>query len=385
MALPFFKKNDEKMPTRPAVKPTGRAPSPPAAAPASQPPPDEDFSSLDFTGIQVVEEVDPLVAAIEGAALAFANDRGEETERTLKAGIQSGAASPEAERLWLMLFDFYLVSGRRDAFAPLELVYAKRFEKQPPVWRGSASQQGPKTDAVAAIGFKGNLLGGNGDGFTALETWLAGDAKGRMDLSKVTSVDPAGCDRFLEALGKARRQKKHPEFAGCDVLAELLKPMIAGGDPNQSLWRLLLECYQHLGRHEEFENLAIEFAVTFEISPPSWEESAVSAKAGKSTKTVEAATKAKAPSDDAFRLSGEIRGGGFGTLETYLTEQAHPVVDFSEVTRMDFPSAGTLLNLLAPHRQRGVEVILRHPNRLVAELMNLMGIAELARIVFAKR
>ena len=36
-------------------------------------------------------------------------------------------------------------------------------------------------------------------------------------------------------------------------------------------WALLFEVYILQGRMEEFEELGLEYAVAFEISPPSWE------------------------------------------------------------------------------------------------------------------
>ena len=378
MALPFFTKSDEKMPSRAPAKPARPAARAPEAPARPAPPPEDDLGDLDFTGIEVVEEADPLAGAIEAAAIAFANDRDDETEATLRGAITDGEQTPVAERLWLMLFDFYLVSGRRDAFAPLELEFAKRFEKQPPVWREIAPKSGAKPAVVGSNAFHGDLVGANAEGLAQFEQWLA-DARPKVDLSKITQVDPAGCERFLAAVQKARRLKKLLEFSGCDAVAELLKPLVAAGDEAQAYWRMLLECYQMLGQQEEFENLAVDFAVNFEISPPSWEASPV---VGKPAKPASAAPRGD---DDAFFLSGEIRGGRYDGLEAYLGDQAHPVIDMAAVTRMDFASAGTLLNLVSPHKQRGVDLTLRHPNRLVAELLGLMGIGGFATLVFAKR
>lgn len=378
MALPFFKKSDEKMPSRAPAKPAKAAARVPETPTRPPPPPEDDLSDLDFTGIEVVEEADPLAGAIEAAAIAFANDRDEETEAALRGSVVVGGKSPEAERLWLMLFDFYLIAGRRDAFAPLEIVFANRFEKQPPVWREIAQKSETKAAAAGSNAFRGDLIGQNAEGLAQFEQWLGADARAKVDLSKIARVDPPGCERFLAAVHKARRLKKVLDFSGCDALAELLKPRIAAGDPAQAYWRVLLECYQIQGQQEEFENLAVDFAVNFEISPPSWEAPPASAKPAKPTV-------AAPKGDDAFYLAGEIRGGRFDGLDAYLGEQAHPVIDMAAVTRMDFASAGTLLNIVSPHKQRGVDVTLRHPNRLVAELLSLMGIGGVATVVFAKR
>lgn len=385
MALPFFKKPDEKLPARPAAKPPAAARSPagpatkPPSGPATKPPPDDDFGDLDFTGIQVVEEVDPLVGAIEHAAITFANDDDAGTEKTLRDGIKGGERKPEAERLWLMLFDFYLLTRKRDAFASLELVFARLFEMQPPVWR-DLGERGAQAKVLGANHFKGDLVGQNAEGFAQLAQWLATSARAKIDFSKVKTIDAEGCEKLLACMSRSRKQKHVPEVSGCDALVTLIEPRVRAADGEQAYWRALLECYQMLGRQEDFENLAVEFAVNFEISPPSWEAGAVSTKPAKPVMPV-----TKVRPDDAFYLSGEVRGGRFEGLEAYLTDHPQAVVDLGEVTRMDFSSAGTLLNIVTPHHQRGAKITLRHPNRLVAELLGLMGIAACTTVVLARR
>lgn len=379
MALPFFKKSDGKMPTRPAVKPAGPARAVEVPTKSPEPALDDDLGDLDFTGIEVVEEVDPLVGAIEAAAIAFANDKDEETESVLKGAISGGEHSPEAERIWLMLFDFYLVAGRKDAFSPLELEFAKRFEKQPPIWRDLTLATPAKAAPAGAHQFKGPLAGSNAAGLAQLEQWICVDPKPKIDLSAVEDFDAAGCESFLAAVQKARKKKRALEISGSSTIADRLKPRIEAGETEPALWRMLLECYQLQGQQDDFENLAVEFAVNFEISPPSWEAIAAPAK------PVKVLAASALPGDDAFRLAGEIRGGRMDGLEAYLGDRLHVVIDMSDVKRIDFASGGVLLNLLVPPKQRGAEVTLRHPNRLVAELLNVMGLGDLAKVTFAKR
>jgi len=63
---------------------------------------------------------------------------------------------------------------------------------------------------------------------------------------------------------------------------------------------------------------------------------------------------------------------------------AQPVLDFSQVTRLDFISAGQLVNRLAPIKAAGREVVIRSPNHLVAELMAVVGLNKQARIIVPK-
>jgi anti-anti-sigma regulatory factor len=60
------------------------------------------------------------------------------------------------------------------------------------------------------------------------------------------------------------------------------------------------------------------------------------------------------------------------------------IIDCSAVTRIDFISAGALLNVLSTVRRSGKQIIFRHPNHLVAELFGVVGLRAVAEVVFAK-
>ena len=60
------------------------------------------------------------------------------------------------------------------------------------------------------------------------------------------------------------------------------------------------------------------------------------------------------------------------------------MLDFSAVRRMDFFSAGQLVNRLAPYKLAGRDIVIRSPNNLVAELMAVVGLNKQARIIIPK-
>ncbi len=71
---------------------------------------------------------------------------------------------------------------------------------------------------------------------------------------------------------------------------------------------------------------------------------------------------------------------------TLLGGRYDPVlIDCSAVTRMDFLSAGALLNLLTTVKRQGRQVIFRHPNYLLAELFRVVGLKAVADVVLARR
>jgi anti-anti-sigma regulatory factor len=138
----------------------------------------------------------------------------------------------------------------------------------------------------------------------------------------------------------------------------------------------LLEMLQRHGTQEQFEERAVDYAVTFELSPPSWE--------ARPAGMAPAVVAANRSGDDAYFLSGELKGCRFEDLLPVIEASEQPVLDFSGVRRLDFVSAGQLVNRLAPFRAAGREIIIRSPNHLVAELMAVVGLNKMARIVVPK-
>ncbi len=55
-----------------------------------------------------------------------------------------------------------------------------------------------------------------------------------------------------------------------------------------------------------------------------------------------------------------------------------------KVRRLDFISAGQLVNRLAPYQAAGRDIVIRSPNHLVAELMAVVGLNKQARIIVPK-
>lgn len=440
MVFSFFKKPPpEKMVARPAavpprpqtkepqpVSPAAGAPAPVPAAPAvpavpdSAPEPVKDMAPLDFTSsstsnittpsefsdlsetpgeIHLENDIDPVEAEIEQAAVLYANAQDEATRAMLEHAVLVHQFGP-GERLWLMLFDLYRLGGHRAAFDALSLEYARAFEKSPPAWLNTnGARQTAKSAAGAAVPagtvlFKGELTGGNDAAFAALDQALEKNPKLRIELAKVREVDDLGAERLLGVLEAAHRKQREIELVGRDALVTLLEGCLeTGRKENPGCWLLLLDLYQLMGKQEVFEDMAINYAVTFEMSPPSWDPKRVAAAASKPTGKATnggAAVATDAAADDAdesapvFAPKGDLKAERFPGLQAFAEQHETVHLDFSTVTRVDFVSAGTLVNLLAPAKRAGKRVIIRHPNHLVAELLIVVGLKSVAEIVLAR-
>ncbi len=408
MVFSFFKKQPpEKMVAKPAAAPSRPAPDamPDAGRPApeSLPPVAEavaeaprELDSLDFTAasdfselsetpgdIHVESDIDPVEAEIEQVAVLYANAQDELARTMLEGAVHAHPYGP-GERLWLMLFDLYRLGGQRAAFDALSLEYAKSFEKSPPAWGEAQAPKAAQAPVPAGtVLFKGELTGDNDAAFAALDQAVGKNPKLRVELNKVRLIDDLGAERLLGVLARVRKEKREIELVGRDALAALIESRIETGRREESgCWLLLLELYQLMGRQEAFEDMAINYAVTFEMSPPSWEPKRVAAAEPPPVLALvddeaEAAGRAYAP-------KGDLKAERFTDLQGFAEKRDPVVLDFSAVTRIDFVSAGTLVNLLTTIKRQGKRIVIRRPNRLVAELLGVVGLRPVADIEFAK-
>ncbi|MFM7120029.1 MAG: STAS domain-containing protein, partial [Gammaproteobacteria bacterium] len=151
---------------------------------------------------------------------------------------------------------------------------------------------------------------------------------------------------------------------------------------------LQLELLRLLGRQQAFEDLSIEYCVTYEVSPPSWEPLATTLRAGSGPqpRTAKEAAPAKVGVrvlPDGVAVSGELLGRIpelVDSLRHYANTHATVSVDCLGLRRIDFAAAGELLNEIVALRDQGKYLRFRDVNHLVGALMAVMGIPDLAEV-----
>jgi anti-anti-sigma regulatory factor len=145
---------------------------------------------------------------------------------------------------------------------------------------------------------------------------------------------------------------------------------------------LLLEVLRMLDRSEQFEEAAIQYCITFEVSPPSWEPPAAN------LKIAAAANAPAAPADGAaagapLELRGVVEGDGephFSRLVASAKNQPQMVIDCLHLRRLAFSAGSSLLGAVQRIRKAGTAVELRNANTLVAALLHLLGVTAIAPV-----
>lgn len=324
------------------------------------------------SGIVVEETSGAPQSPVDEAAILYASNQVDMAERLLKDVLASGD-----RRAWHMLFDLYGIQSREKEFEQLALDYAIRFETSPPVWQkvGGNGAPKPQQDQAASLELPGLL---DKKATASLREGLATiDKKAtvRIDFSRIEMVDESGADECAKILSAARKAKRKLQVSGVDRLIALLQDLNRATHSRAVHWLLLLEMYQTLGQQENFENLAVDYAVRFEVSPPSWSE-------------VQAAVVVQAepaePVDDALQLSGEITPSNDSALQqfgSYATTHNEVLVDLTRVTRVDYGSVSQFISVLMQCLGSGKSIVLRGHNALIHELFRVMGIDQLAQLV----
>jgi ABC-type transporter Mla MlaB component len=324
------------------------------------------------SGIVVEESSGAPQSPVDEAAILFASGQNDVAEQLLKGLLES-----KDRRAWHMLFDLYCIQNHEKEFEQLALDYAVRYETSPPVWQRSNGNGAakPQQEQATRLELPGLL---DKNAVATLQEFISTTDKkavAHIDFSHIEMVDEAGAAECASILSQALKAKRKMQVSGVDRLIALLKDLNRATHSRAVHWLLLLELYQTLGQQDNFENLAVDYAVRFEVSPPSWSE----VRAAEVVQTAPAE-----PSDDALQLSGEITPGNDKVLQqlvSYAANHNEVLVDLSHVTRIHYGSVSQFISVLMQWLGSGKPITLRGHNALIHELFRVMGIDQLAQLV----
>ncbi len=375
---------------------------------------------------------------LDEAVIAFANADFDMAEQSLLELVQPGARRHDQAETWLTLFDLYRAIDLPQKFDNLGLAYAQTFGVSAPQWfsfpervaaflarkerhsAGIFSRPAPLESMPSADGGSIDFPPLSEDG---PEGWMAParldvDAMAQlriallqmprpwlMDWREVNAVSPDGAAQLAQ-LVKAWGQESHTElvWTGVDHMLQALAEAAPTGlkDADPSLWMLRLEVLRLINRPVDFDEVAIDYCVTYEQSPPSWEpvkcrirleSEVVHTQTRPLTHVSEVTTsfvESKLADDEvefvqiaSLELSGQLVGD-IGVTLTQLDHQLSASVtleiDCSHLLRVDFIAAGDLLNWVLARRAENRQVVFKNPHRLIAAFFGAMGINEHAKV-----
>lgn len=343
-----------------------------------------------------------LPPELEEAAILYANNQLRSAIAALQPTRHADGRTPGYDRLvWLVLLDLCQFSGDRERFDTLSVEYAARFETSPPAW--NSRQAAPEADSSAdgpAVGAARALPATLDGGCAKTVDALLRSARERepvVDFSAVRAVDAEGATQVLRLFDGVGGSGARLRVKGASALAAAARAAIEPGGEAQSaaLWRLAMYGLRLQGQTQQFDDLSIDYCVTFEVSPPPWEPVPAGIAVGEGEAQGDA-TEDEAPAEwpstrvggamriaAAFALRGELIGriqAELQSLRAHARDRSEVAIDCRGLRRLDFVAAGELLNEVVNMQGQGKNLLFIEPNHAVYALMLVMGIHELAEI-----
>jgi len=342
-------------------------------------------SMMEWTvGLQesiLVAEANPdLCPVLENAALLFGAGQPQPAREMLEQGIANDDQTKMSLLAWLALFDLLQREGDHAAFDQLALRYVVAFERSAPGWeeRGTRSRPGARQSAGGYVGFTGKLSAAHAPQIANLLAAAHKQPQVRLDLGSLTGADDAGAKLLADALAQLRKRPyplvlQHPE----KIRRALDQAVTAtkGKAANEGYWTLLLELLQWQHDYNAFDDRALEFAIAFEVSPPSWEPPPEEVPAEDADDSTAAAS---AQDSEMLVWSGALLGQSDAQVAklALFREGRHTVaIDMTAVERIDFVCAGSLLNLISRTESQHKTVQIIGASPIVRALLMLIGIS----------
>ena len=332
-------------------------------------------------------------SAIEETAILFANGLLEPAEAGLRAAIQSDQLGESAQRGWLMLFELLQQRGDKAGFDSLTIEYVLRFESSPPAWIdyrddtdlaavAAAVGRPAQTASAPIIELPETVDEGVVKHLEQLKNHSQSHQSITLDSSNVRSIDPVGAELLLRVINAFKRASHELLLQGADQLVTPLRAAVEAGrrDPSDAVWMLLLEVFRLLNRQHDFEETGIQYCITYEVSPPSWEPAPPNLKTRAAVVAQAAVSEAAA---DGLSWRGTLRGEGephFGQLMAASRLDKRLVVDCMYLKRVEFATATGMLAMVTKVRQNGASIEFRNVNYLIGALFALLGVDAVAQV-----
>ena len=366
-----------------------------------------------------VQEMMSHDAELEEAAILFANGENAGAEMGLLQILAPGASRESHVETWLTLFDLYRATGEQDKFEAASIEFAERFNRSAPQWfslpdmvKNLGGTADKTIEGVAADWTCPSVLGMQT--VSALRADLTRAAMPwRLDWSHLKLIETPALEPLLRVFASWASQPVQLRFAGNLQLQQVLRSATPPGERNvdQSWWLLRMEALRITHRPDDFELAALDFCVTYEVSPPAWESARCGYKSldeqgglldgntvigdadpdsmyswfnATGSDVERGADSAQSRQVVSADLSGQIQGDAIAVLEQLEAKLAGATVMYvgcAKLIRVDFSAAGTLLNWVTAREAEGRSVKFLNVNRLVASFFSVIGITEHASVV----
>jgi hypothetical protein len=378
----------------------------------------------DLPDLDVAYEHDP---ELEETAIRFANGDVVGAELALQGLFEANPDMPAHSEVWSALFDLYRATNQQDRFDTVAIDFATRFGRTAPAWFSIPDQAGlslaaPVTsDTVAGADGRFTWACPSVLGVTAISGLqaalrLRAPVSVQVGWASLGVIDSAAVQSLGDVFEAWADQAVQLSFADVEHLHDVLKSHTVSGNAtvHRHWWRARLELLRILQCPDAFDMVALEYCITYEVSPPPWRAPQCSyaalGEAGDAVAGDDRGVPPVAPtttvgavdfndSDMAAHtlapglstapvslgvLSGMVLGDASAVLAAVDARAGGSdllVVACDTLTRIDFSAAGSVLNWAAEQQAAGRSVRFTGLHRLAAIFFNVIGINENAKVI----
>ncbi|MDD2882025.1 MAG: STAS domain-containing protein [Rhodoferax sp.] len=335
---------------------------------------------------------------MEEAAIRYANGDDVGAEVALQAALQIADAAPELAEGWAAaLLDLYRSTGQQANFERMAMAYAQRFGRSAPTWSDAPPSMAPSRPALSPTAAVWPVAGARQHWVSPVElddvavaqlrdmVW-SGTVTYGLDWRLLQRMSASAAKSLAELLARWCETPLSLRFEGAATLASVLRALTPHGDKAvpKYLWQLRFDALRLLRLQDDYELAALDFCVTYEVSPPPWR-----------VPICQVMSEPKAPAAalpepvvlpelaQQLVLVGDVTGDVSDIVARWQRvggEDGLWGVSCAQLTRVDFSAAGGLLNWVAHMTAEGHRVEFREMPRLVAAFFNLIGINEHAQV-----
>ena len=376
-----------------------------------------DFSYSNMMAMEVQEIAHD--AELEEASISFANSDDAAAEAALLAMLAPGGSRTGQSEVWMALFDLYRATDSQEKFENAAIGFVQKFDRSAPQWfsmPAMVKQLAGPASQVAVAGQTADWICSSSMGIQTVAALKAALAKApmpwRLNWTNLKTIEPNAVEPLCKVFAGWSAQPVQLRFMGDAHFHQILQKATPSGDraTPQDWWQLRMEALRVTHRPDEFELAALDFCVTYEVSPPAWQvarceyksmdnqgmalsgntiigdvyrDSTMSSLSAFDGDTHMDAQSSQMSNLLSVELSGHIEGDAIAMLEkleTKLMGADIMIISCAKLIRVDFSAAGTLLNWVSARQAENRAVQFSDVNRLVAAFFNVIGITEHAKV-----
>jgi hypothetical protein len=344
--------------------------------------------------------VGPAPVGVEDAAIRFAQGDDVGAEKVLLQMTAVDGAQAEDADVWRTLLDFYRAIGDAEKFSAASMRYAQRLRRPGPEWvslrqlahdaklaraQAGESQPSPLAASVARADWASppRLVRENLAELT--RALSAAGAVWTMDWRDLTDIEADTVAPLRALFNHWAESPVQLRFLGTRRLLEVLAKATPTGDRNMDVmwWQLRLAALRATHESDQYELAALNYCITYEVSPPPWAEprgmfTAVDAPEPPPLLSTDASASHR---QQAFvgNLSGDCQSELL-KLDAAMDRSGSFVVSCAALLRVDLEAARTLIDWVAQHEDRGRRIEFVDAHRLIATFFQVVGVADHANV-----